>query len=246
MNNPLNTTKSKVIAGSAAAIMTIGIVASATAESELKGSVSTDPVTTESPVDMTADEPEAQTELGNIDMPVSTSAAPAPAQPPLPVMLIGDSITDWNEPLVQSTLDNCGTRVLIDALAGRGIVDESYVKPNAVKAASGSVDTETWLFQIGSNELWNGVTEENSAFLIESLLEQTDPSDRVLWVNTYITSPDIDYQTFNETLEKYPRIEIIDWAGAAAPELLQDPVHPTPEGAQVMADLYCAALSEPD
>ena len=189
-----------------------------------------------------ADEPEAQTELGNIDMPLSTSAALAPAQRSPPVMLIGDSITDWNEPLVQSTLDNCGSRVLIDALAGRGIVDESYIKPNAVNAASGSVNPETWLFQIGSNELWNGVTEENSAFLIESLLEQTDPSDRVLWVNTYVTSPDIDYQTFNKTLERYPRIEILDWAGAAAPELLQDPVHPTSEGAQVMADLYCAAL----
>jgi hypothetical protein len=179
----------------------------------------------------------------HLDGPATATEPAVRVGPVGPVIMIGDSITAEHVEQVKVDLGECtDLLVAIEALSGRGITSTDYARPSAVEVASW-YDPGTWLFQIGSNELWGGITPERSTELIDALLAQTEEGDTVIWVNTYFDSDTIPYEVFNDALDAHPGIDVvIDWASAANPSLLRDVVHPTPEGAAVMADLYCEEL----
>lgn len=180
----------------------------------------------------------------------SAAQADAPAQRESLVGLVGDSITAENQDAIAQELQRCGAPpVVIDAEPGRitltsdtpfGIIPSGV---SAVAAMEAEVDPDTWVIELGVNDVnvdaVNSVADATA--VIDAVLAEVEPDDRVIWVDTYTVHQPADSALFNSVVRSDPRIEWINWADNAEP-YLYDGLHPTEAGARWMAQQYCDAL----
>lgn len=186
----------------------------------------------------------------------STTTVPASSAEDVPsarvVYLVGDSVTAMHGGTIVSGLDDCGWVVRLHSLSSRRI-DLGYVwhdrwvssGVDEITRILVSGDPDTWLFQLGSNDLQDLRSVEQAHGLIDAALGRIDPDDRVLWTTVLWRGYDDAADLFNQALRETPGIELVDW-DTVGRDLLADAVHPTHLGAVLLTDLYCEALSTGD
>src|SRR6056297_2237773 len=178
--------------------------------------------------------------------PLPPSPPPTPPTPPV-TYLVGDSITDMNRAVIAPVLDACGADVHLHSLSARRI-EQSY-EWNGGWVNSGLdeidrilevADPTTWIVELGSNDLQDIHSPDDAHRLIRAVLDRIGDDD-VLWTTTLWPFHGSAMEIFNAALRDTPDIELVDWH-AVGGDHLADPVHPTDEGARILAGLYCEAL----
>jgi len=178
--------------------------------------------------------------------PLPPSPPPTPPTPPV-TYLVGDSITDMNRAVIAPVLDACGADVHLHSLSARRI-EQSY-EWNGGWVNSGLdeidrilevADPTTWIVELGSNDLQDIHSPDDAHRLICAVLDRIGDDD-VLWTTTLWPFHGSAMEIFNAALRDTPDIELVDWH-AVGGDHLADPVHPTDEGARILAGLYCEAL----
>jgi lysophospholipase L1-like esterase len=181
-----------------------------------------------------------------------------------PVALIGDSIFDMSESALRGRLaDDWDVR--IDAVPGATTIDQLDA---ALELAARRPPADQVVIELGTNDVTSGTPLEQSRATLEEVVAAF-PSARCIhlvtvtdvWRNDGVVAPWEVAATYNEMLRELaegdPRITIVEWAAAlregdADPSgnaRLDDPVHPSTAGEQVLATLVAdalAACSEPE
>lgn len=168
------------------------------------------------------------------------------------VALVGDSITFEHQDVIERAFLDCNApRVVIDAQPGRVTTTSSTPLGEiesgleAIEAIRSTSDPSTWLIELGVNDVNVGRVPDEAAArsVIDSVLDLVDEDDTVYWVDLYTVGDRADRaELFNRVLRSYDRIDVLDWADKA-PSLVYDGLHPTAEGAAVMAGEYCRAIT---
>lgn len=182
---------------------------------------------------------------------LGSASGAEPAQRESAVGLVGDSVTWEHLTAIEQELRSCGIPpVVVDAVPGRVTTTiETPFGPipsgvEAVERIEQEVDPRTWIIEMGVNDVNAGrvTTEAGAMHVIDSVLRLLDPTDDVFWVDTYTeVGRPADSALFNDVLRADQRITVIGWAEHAAP-FVYDGLHPTEDGARLMAELYCSAL----
>ena len=179
---------------------------------------------------------------------------------------VGDSLT-WaaTAQFAEQYARRGWTDVRIDARGGRGIATFMYIDVTGIEAVRRIKATGfdgCWVMALGTNDTantdyWVAAPDEQHAWrvnLIRSMMIELDGAP-VVWVNTHLTEPDIDYsaadaKAWNAALREvafaYPNMMIFDWDAVAAdhPEWTKDDhVHDTPEGSTERARIVARAVT---
>lgn len=161
---------------------------------------------------------------------------------------MGDSITDMNRAVIEPVLAGCGADVHLHSLSARrievgyewngGWVNSGLDEIDRIREVA---DPTTWIIELGSNDLQDITTPDDAHRLIQAVLDRTDDHDRVLWTTVLWPYWSSATDIFNAALVATPGIELVEWHTVGG-DHLADPVHPTDEGARILASMYCDAL----
>ena len=153
-----------------------------------------------------------------------------------------------NREIIAPVFDDCGAEVRLHSLSARRIeqgyewngrwVNSGLDEIDQILAAT---DPATWIIELGSNDLQDLRTEEEAHRLIRTVLDRIGDHDRVLWTTVLWPHYSTATEIFNAALRITPGIELVDWYAVGGNHLV-DPVHPTDEGARLLASMYCDAL----
>lgn len=179
---------------------------------------------------------------------------------------VGDSLT-WaaTAQFAEQYARRGWTDVRIDARGGRGIATFMYIDVTGIEAVrriKASGFDGCWVMALGTNDTantdyWVQAPDEQHAWrvnLIRSMMIELDGAP-VVWVNTHLSEPDIDYsaadaKAWNAALREvafaYPNMKVFDWDSVAKdhPEwTVDDHVHDTPLGSAERARIVARAVT---
>lgn len=176
--------------------------------------------------------------------------SPQAGASPEVVHVVGDSVTAVHGSTIVSGLAECGWDARLHSTSSRRIDlayewHEQWVSSgiDEVERILASADPDTWILELGSNDLQEITSTDQAAALIDEVLARIDPGDRVLWITVLWPEYDTAADMFNDALRDRADIELVEW-DLAGRDHLADAVHPTSEGAALLAQLCCDALSD--
>ena len=174
----------------------------------------------------------------------STTIAPTGSS----VHLVGNSITAMHGGTIVSGLTRCGWDVELHSMSARRVELAYEWHDRWVTSGIGEIesilttnDPDTWIIELGSNDLQDLRVAEDARRLIDAALDRIGPEDRVLWTTVLWRGHDEAALMFNDALRSTPGLETVGWDEIGR-DHLADSVHPTSHGASLLAELYCRGL----
>ncbi len=187
--------------------------------------------------------------VAGVVAPFGTSTGSEPlVQPPPVIVLVGDSITDMNRPILTEAADACNAEIALHSQSSRRIADSYELDGHWVNSGLDEIDRiratqdpTTWIIELGTNDLPHITTIADARDRIDAVLDRLDDDDRVIWTTVQFPHFGEATQLFNDALTATAGVELVAWDTIAA-DHLADAVHPTAEGARLLGDMYCDAL----
>jgi lysophospholipase L1-like esterase len=165
------------------------------------------------------------------------------------VLVIGDSLLQQSENLVETALESDGWQAIVDGVSGSRIQDwrdsaRLYVEKERPNVA---------VVELGTNNCSEAPCEDLSAYIDALMHELTKSAEVVFWLNSravpakHPVHPDYVNRQIADAAARYPNIVVVDMFGhfQGHPEwLIPDGLHFNAAGGQQLAELIRNALRD--
>jgi lysophospholipase L1-like esterase len=168
---------------------------------------------------------------------------------PARVLVAGDSITDMSTGAIAKTLKDAGWTATVEGRGGSRVTGGFTIGswPAELARRVSQLKPDVVVVELGTNGCGFCKTDADG---IDAVMHSLRSVRRVYWLNVRLHAPiPDDPAAFNRALQqarlRWPNLHLIDMnknIGDDPKLILADHVHPTPRGAQAIADMIVDAL----